>query len=355
MIVASMGIDTSHRRLPQTILFCIATFVVLPVILAIFPIMTKSVVEGLRQQPARAVFAQKTYARLAEIVGENNTPFLTDIRASSYASWKYPRLYPFIDTGFNRFEQDSVRYYHYIFTSPEALRFSLANLDVDYVVISFWNRHWIFLMEQIDDWELFYVEQDGAVYVRTSKKPEGVEPPDTDKVDFPLLTILKKKPENRIQVLEKMDFDRWTNPAIYSYCVHWLRSLPEDLRKNYFKKLAAHKKAPHPIIIPVAMSLNRYDIAEKYLRALRRKISEDMYKPLMVQLLIAQNKIDEAKKYEPFLNDRASMSYQEARAQYTDVDPKYYWNPKTREFMQNYHGKLNYRIFHKIRFPITSS
>jgi len=86
----------------------------------------------------------------------------------SYIQWQHPELTPLIDTGFARFEDDTVRYLAYLKWNPEAFEIALNSLRVDYVMISSLTRQWIPYLEQHPNWKLMHQAPDGWVFQRIS-------------------------------------------------------------------------------------------------------------------------------------------------------------------------------------------
>ncbi|MFZ5805936.1 MAG: hypothetical protein ACOY3I_01830 [Verrucomicrobiota bacterium] len=200
-------------------------------------------------------------APLIRAMPDENKKVLTEISTGSYINGNTQNLRAFLDTGFNRFAQENMRYYYYLDNHPEALGLALDHLNANYVIVGKFNHHWSFVLNQHPRWKLAKVASQSALYERVEKKTK----PSGRMVSHLEKTYIFYAPGNATlrYTLNSLDEGRaWSEEKFYTFFHWWLeRQNPQDL-ENYLKKDAVDLKPSFELMIRRVLHQVNEDLLE---------------------------------------------------------------------------------------------
>ncbi|MFH1066523.1 MAG: hypothetical protein V1746_01275 [bacterium] len=358
-LAAALGDPERIKRLPATPFFVLAMLVCVPLVFSVFSTFASRLGGPAFNPPDTLPMASNTLARLSSTVKQPEA-FLSAPEVGSYANGKFSNLRPLLDSGFHRFSPNTVRYAHYINSHPEALKLALSQLRVNYVVISQSNAHWIFVLDQLPDWNLLLTEDDGIVYVRRSESDKEVVktlPP--ERWFHPLARLAAS--EDKLVRLRDIIVVHWMSPQALPFALDWIGRFSKRKRAKLLKRMT-RSEDPNvhntPLRVLLAYSLGDYQQtlwhAKKLVDYLGAFADEDLGL-FLAQFFLDSNYPEMAKKSFA-LYCRApvpSMMHYELQARLGDftVPRANYWNKKTRRWMERYSRKLNKRIRRGVASP----
>lgn len=350
-LAVSLGDLERLKRLPATPLFIVATFICVPLVFPVFSKFVSRLGGATFNPPYTLAMAGNTLTRLSSMV-KSSEAFLSAPEVGSYANGNFSNLRPLLDTGFNRFTPETIRYAHYINSDPRALKLALRKLRVNYVVISQSNAHWIFVLDQLPDWNLLFTEDDGIVYVRKAKDEELIKTLPPERWFTPLASMVAY--EDKLSYLRELIVVNWMNPFALPFSLDWLSQFPEARRAKLLKQITRSedfriRNTPFRVLLSYGLGDYQQTIshARKLVNFLGAFSDEDL--GLFLTLFFLDSNYPEwaKKSFALFCHAPApSMMHYKLQARLGDstVPRENYWNQKSNRWMRSYSKKLNQRI-----------
>lgn len=296
--------------------FALTTFIVTPCLLflAIF------LLPMLSRNSFKKEYTQRFAAPILRALPDENKKILVEIRCGAYINGITENLKTLLDTGFNRFHQDTIRYFYYLDNIPEALYQALDQLQVDYVIVNKVDQYWNFVLSEHPRWKLTQIEPQSVLYTQRDElevnDPKRIVLWDSQELEFyePASSLVQ-------ETLKNINSNAlWHEARFYPFFRWWLKRqnpseleiflqntatlqptlelvLQEELKQLELSKLSEKKydstdSFDHFIKAQIFFQHGNSENARKELQGIRQKTVFLSWKAEIIQGVYSESKFD---------------------------------------------------------------